>query len=212
MMMFPGGDGISQLNENMRRIVISGTVGEQSSALFLEQLTAFEYLDISKPVSVYIDTFGGCVDSALLMYDAIKSCCMPIVTIGIGKVMSAGTLLLASGEKGNRFITENCRVMLHQVSGAAIGNMTELQNSVEETRRLQDIYLDILSKETGTSAEKILKDISNGDFYMTSREAIEYGLADQLVPIRKNPKLDKSKSNTAKNHKPDKTKILKKDK
>ena len=186
MMMFPTGDAmISQLNEQMRRIVISGTIREETAALFLEQITAFEYLDISKPISVYIDTFGGCVDAALLMYDTMKSCCMPVVTIGIGKVMSAGTLLLAAGEKGNRFITENCRVMIHQVSGAVMGNMTEMQNSIEETRRLQDIYIEILAKETGVPESKILKDIQSGDFYMDAPAAIEYGLADQLVPMRK---------------------------
>ncbi|MFA5024102.1 MAG: ATP-dependent Clp protease proteolytic subunit [Patescibacteria group bacterium] len=188
MMMFPGDGMISQLNENMRRIVISGTISEQSASMFLEQITAFEYMDIAKPVSIYIDTFGGCVDSALLMYDAMKSCCMPVVTIGIGKCMSAGVLLLAAGEKENRFVTPNCRIMIHQISGAVIGNMTEMQNSIDETKRLQDIYFDLLAKETGQVKSKIMNDISSCDYYMSAQESIKYGIADKLVPFRKEQK------------------------
>lgn len=175
---------ISQLNEQLRRIVLSGTIREDSAAQFLEQITAFEYVDITKPITVYIDTFGGSVDAALLMYDAIKACACPVVTVGIGKVMSAGVLLEAAGEKGSRFITENTRVMLHEVSGGAFGPISEMEVSIAETRRLQDIYLELLAKDTGQTKQKILKDIGK-DFYMSAAEAVKYGIADKVVPTRK---------------------------
>ena len=197
MMMPMDGGYISQLNEGLRRIVVSGTICELSASMFLEQITAFEFMDTQKPVTIYIDTFGGCVDSALLMYDAMKTCSMPVLTVGVGKVMSAGTLLLAAGEKDSRFITENCRVMLHQISGGMMGTMSELQNSLEETKRLQDIYLSIMSKETGVPKHKILSDISSGDFYMSAPEAIAYGLCDHIVLPRKNAKVAKKAAKKA---------------
>lgn len=187
MMFFPQGDMmISQLNEQLRRIVISGTVREELAAQFLDQLTAFEFTNIAAPVSVYISTYGGDLSAALEMYDAIKTCAMPVVTIAMGKCMSAGTLLVASGEKGNRFASENCRFMIHQVSGACIGNMSEMQITMEETQRLQNIYVELLSKETGMSVEKILEDMKGGDYYMSAKEAVTYGLIDKIVPERKN--------------------------
>jgi len=175
---------ISQLNEQCRRIVLSGTIREESAAQFLEQITAFEYVDITKPITVYIDTFGGSVDAALLMYDSIKACACPVVTVGIGKVMSAGVLLQAAGEKGSRFITENTRVMMHEVSGGAFGPISEMEVSIAETRRLQAIYIELLAKDTGNSKQQILKDIGQ-DFYMSAAEAVKYGIADKVVPTRK---------------------------
>jgi ATP-dependent Clp protease protease subunit len=178
---------ISQLNEQLRRIILSGSIREDSAAQFLEQLTAFEYIDISKPVTVYIDTFGGSVDAALLMYDAMKSCACPIVTVGIGKVMSAGVLLLAAGEPGTRFITENTRVMIHQISGGVVGSLSDMEVSMVETRKMQAIYFDLLSKDTGVPVQKLLKDVTK-DFYMSAEEAVKYGIADKVVPTRKQVK------------------------
>lgn len=189
---------INPLNENIRRVVLSGVIREDMASLFLEQITAMEYVDISKPISVYIDTFGGDVSAALLIYDTIKSCCCPIITIGIGKVMSAGTLILAAGEPGSRFITQNTRTMIHEVSGGAIGTMSEMENSIAETRRLQDIYVGILAKETGNSKKKILTDMAKGDLFMSAQETVDYGLADKIVPTRKQMKTALDKTQKAK--------------
>jgi len=186
MMFFPQGDMmISQLNEQLRRIVISGAIREELASQFLDQITAFEFTNISAPVSIYISTYGGDASAALEMYDAMKTCAMPIVTIAMGKCMSAGTLIVAAGEKGSRFATQNCRFMIHQVSGACMGNMAEMENAMGETKKLQDIYVGLLSKETGVPVEKILADIQKGDHYMSAEEAIEYGLIDKIVPERK---------------------------
>ena len=178
---------ISQMNEQLRRIVVSGTIKEDSAAHFLEQITALECIDMAKPISIYVDTYGGSIDAALLMYDAMKSCACPIVTIGIGKVMSAGVLLLAAGENGNRFITQNTRVMIHQVSGGVIGSISEMETSVAEARRQQDVYVNILSSCTGMTKTKVLADMQ-AETYMSAEEAVEYGIADKMVPTRKTTK------------------------
>ena len=154
---------ISQMNEQLRRIVLSGVITEEHAAQFLEQITAFEYIDISKPITVYIDTVGGSVSSALLMYDAIKSCACPVVTVGMGKVMSAGVLILAAGEPGTRFITENTRVMMHEISGGAFGPISEMEVSMAETRKMQDIFYTLLSKDTGVPMKKLMKDINTAN-------------------------------------------------
>lgn len=175
---------ISQMNEQLRRIVISGIIKEDTASQFLEQITALECIDMAKPISVYINTFGGGLDSALCMYDSMKACCCPIVTVGIGKVMSAGVLLMAAGDKGNRFITQNTRVMIHEVSGGTFGPVSEMENSVAESRRMQEVYIDLLANDTGAAKSKIKKDME-AETYMSAAQAVTYGIADKMVPTRK---------------------------
>lgn len=191
---------ISPLNEVIRRVVLAGVVGEESAAQFLEQLTTFEYIDISKPVMVYIDTYGGNVDSAMLIYDAIRTCQCPITTVGIGKVMSAGSLILAAGDPGNRLIARNTRVMIHQVAGGVHGTVSELNNELEEMSRMQEQYLDLLSFHTGRPKKQILEDISDNK-YMTAQEAIDYGIADAFLAERKVKEVKKIKAKVKGNRK-----------
>lgn len=175
---------ISPLHEQIRRIVLSGNIKEDTAAVFLEQITALEYADVGRPISVYIDTYGGSVDAAILIYDAMRSCACPIKTFGIGKVMSAGVLILAAGDKGNRFITPNTRLMIHQVSGGAFGKSDELNVAVNEIFKLQDTYISLLSKHTGKSKSEIIKDIKT-EKYMDAKEAVKYGIVDCIVEARK---------------------------
>lgn len=181
----------SAMNDQLRRIVISGNIREDTAAQFLEQITALECSDITKPISIYIDTYGGSLDSALCMYDAMKSCCCPIVTVGIGKVMSAGVLLLAAGNKGNRFITQNTRVMVHEVSSGVIGPLSEMEVSVAEARKMQELYVELLSYDTGKGIDKIKADLKKTT-YISAEEAIKYGIADKLVPTKGSKSCKKS--------------------
>ena len=176
---------ISMMNEQLRRIVLSGNIGEDSAAAFLEQITALESLDISLPITVYVDTYGGSLAAASLIYDTIKTCACPVITVGIGKVMSAGVMILAAGDPGNRYITENTRVMIHEVSSGTHGSMSELDASVKETRYSQNTYVRLLADDTGNTKERILDDMAKGDFYMSAKESIKYGIADKIVPTRK---------------------------
>ena len=175
---------ISQFNDHTRRIVISGAIKEETAAIFLEQLSALEYCDVSKPITIYIDTYGGVVDAALSIYDAMSICVCPIRTIGIGKIMSAGVLLLSAGDKGNRFITQNARIMMHQISGGATGTVKDIDIIAKEISRQQDVFIELLSKHIGKSKNQILLDI-NRDRYMAASEALSYGIVDHIVASRK---------------------------
>ena len=175
---------ISPLNEHIRRIVLSGVIGDDTAALFLEQMTHLQYCDITKPITIYIDTVGGSVHSGLLMYDTMMMSPCPIQTIGIGKVMSMGTLLLSAGDPGDRYISRNTSVMIHQISGRAFGTMSEMDNAIDETRRLQEVYLSILAKHTGKDMDDIRDDMQS-DYFMSAEESLEYGLADTILANRR---------------------------
>lgn len=189
--------GISQFNDHTRRIVISGTIREDTAAVFLEQISALEAYDISRPITVYVDTYGGSVDAALSIYDAMCACSCPIRTIGIGKVMSAGVLVLAAGDKGNRFITQNARVMMHQISGGANGVVKDIEITTKEMKRLQDVFVGLIAKHAGQKKADVLKDIDQ-DKYFSATEAISYGLVDWIVKTRKPKKNTKLKKNVKK--------------
>lgn len=173
-----------QFNEQIRRIIISGPIIDQTAAYFLDQITFFEYCDPTTAVNVYINSPGGNVDSALAILDSMTTCACPIKTIGIGSVCSAAVLLLAAGSKGNRVLSPNCRIMTHQVSTGIGGNVSELENEIQEVQRLQEIYNNLLSKYTGQKISKIKADITM-NYYMSAQEAIIYGIADKILQPRK---------------------------
>lgn len=175
---------INSFHEQLRRIVLSGIIKEDTGAQFLEQMTALEYIDHTKPITIYIDTYGGSVDAALLMYDCIRTSSCPVNTVGMGKVMSAGVLLLAAGDKGYRFVSPNTRVMIHEISGGSIGTVSEMETSVTEIKRMQDIYTSLLAKHAEVNKAKVLEDMQKVS-YMSAKQAINYGIADKLFPSRK---------------------------
>ena len=196
-----------QFSEQIRRIIVSGPIIDQMAAYFLDQLTFFEYSECGAPVNIYINSPGGAVDSALAMLDAMTTCSCPIRTIGMGSVASAAVLLLAAGDKGNRVISENCRVMIHQCSSGLGGNTAELENELQEVQRLQDIYNNLLSKYTGQKVAKIKSDMAQ-NYYMGAQETINYGIADKILKPRKMGKIiipgPKPKQFRLKKKKPDK--------
>ena len=175
---------ISRYDESVRRIIMSGDIREGTTGQFLEQMTAFERADANAPITIYIDTHGGSLRAGLAIYDIIRMCACPIETIGISKVMSAGALILAAGDKGSRYLTPHTGVMIHQISNGVHGTVQEMEIVMEETRRQQAMYVKILSKHTGKSQNRISKDMMV-DFHMSATEAIEYGLADKITPHRR---------------------------
>jgi len=182
---------ISRYDEHIRRIVLSGNIRDETAAQFLESITAFERADMGSAITIYIDTYGGALRAALAIYDAMRICSCPVETIGIGKVMSAGALLLAAGDNGNRYLAPNTGVMIHQISGGAHGTVNEMNIILEETKKLQDVYVELLARHTGKSIKKISNDIM-ADNYMTAQEAINYGLADKVLPYRRAPRTKKN--------------------
>ena len=137
-----------------------------------------------KPVEFYINTYGGSADDMFAMYDVMQTVMeeTEIHTIGVGKVMSAGTLLLAAGTKGKRKIGRNCRVMIHNVAAGNFGNLPNLANELEAIQRLQEDYIAAMvenTKFTRKKLEKLLNEKVN--IYLDAEEAVRYGLADEIM-------------------------------
>ena len=172
----------SELNEEKAMEIISTFIALTDLVKPKEELKKGELP--YDPIKFYISTYGGSADEMFGVYDMmtqVKEKCV-IETIGMGKVMSAGTLLLAAGTKGHRKIGKNCRVMLHQVSAAAIGPLFNMTTELEAIQKMQDQYIDIMVSCTSLSKRK-LKSLLNErvNVYLTAEEAIEYGLADEIM-------------------------------
>ena len=139
---------------------------------------------VCEPFDMIISTFGGSAFEMLGIYDLMRTTreeC-EIGTHGVGKVMSAGVLLLAAGTKGKRKIGENCRVMIHSVIGGSHGAIHDLENEMEEIKWMQDRYISILARETDMT-EKYIKNLLKRkvNVYLNAKEAVELGIADIIV-------------------------------
>ena len=171
-----------ELNEEKSAEVIAGIIGLTKIKPPKQNLQKGELP--YDPMTLYISTYGGNADEMFgifdLLQEAQKKCI--VETIGNGKVMSAGTLMLAAGSKGHRKIYKNCRVMLHQVSAGAVGPLFNIASEVQEIQQLQDKYINCLVSCTNLSKRK-LKSLLNErvNVYLTAEEAVEYGLADEII-------------------------------
>jgi len=137
-----------------------------------------------KPIKFFISTYGGGADDMFALYDVMnvaKRAC-DITTIGIGKVMSAGVLLLAAGSKGSRFISKHCRIMIHSVQAGAGGQMHNLENEIKAIKNLQDEFVNALVSETHLTKRQLTKILDRKvNVYLSAEEAIEYGIADEIL-------------------------------
>jgi ATP-dependent Clp protease protease subunit len=143
-----------------------------------------EILSENDPIEFVINTPGGSADDMFALYDimrVIKNKC-DIITFGVGKVMSAGVLLLAAGTKGQRRIGKNCRVMIHSVIGGNAGPLHNLENEMDEIRYVQNAYLKALAAETNMSFRQLKKMIDKKvNVYLSAEEAVKLGIADIIV-------------------------------
>jgi ATP-dependent Clp protease protease subunit len=167
--------------DSSRLVILHCDVNEQSISSVMAQMLHLASQN-HKPIHLVISTYGGSVDEMFTLYDTIKFLPCPVHTIALGKVMSAGVLLLASGEKGTRMIGRSARIMMHPISGGAQGNIFEIMNDVEESKRLQDQMVDAISKETKLSKVEIEKLMKKGhDVYLSPQQAIEMGIVDKII-------------------------------
>ena len=177
-------------DDDLRSILMYGDVTEDRSAeaivgiLTLSQKKLKEGQERLDDMKIYISTYGGSADDMMSIYDSMrlaKQKC-DIETIGMGKVMSAGTLILAAGTKGKRKIMKNCRVMIHAVSAGSVGAIHNLQNELEEIQAIQDAYIRCLVAETDLTKRQLKKMLDQKvNIYLTAEEAVEYGLADEVI-------------------------------
>jgi ATP-dependent Clp protease protease subunit len=137
-----------------------------------------------KSIEFYISTYGGSADDMFALYDLMNVVKedTEIHTIGLGKVMSAGVLLLAAGSKGKRKIGKNCRVMIHNVMGGTAGSLPNLTNELEAIQQLQDDYVSALVDNTKLSRKRLTKMLNEKvNIYLSAEEAVEHGIADIII-------------------------------
>ena len=135
-------------------------------------------------LQMYISTHGGEADEMFAMYDVMKYVQRnnDIVTIGIGKVMSAGVVLLAAGTKGKRKIGKNCRVMIHNVITGQMGAINTVEHEMKEVKRIQKAYIDALAENSNMTPAQIRKLMKHGEnVYLSAEEAIKHGIADEIM-------------------------------
>ncbi|MBT6675186.1 MAG: ATP-dependent Clp protease proteolytic subunit [Proteobacteria bacterium] len=179
------------LNEpDMRVIGLFGDVMEEKIAelahalIYLDELNKLSEESAQKPVDFYLSTYGGSADDMFALYDIMRNVRSDteIRTIGLGKVMSAGVLLLAAGTKGKRCIGKNCRVMIHSVMGGNHGSLHNMMNEMEAIEQLQQMYIDCLVDETKMTKNQIKKMLERKvNVYLSAEEAVELGIADIII-------------------------------
>ncbi|MDQ7047125.1 MAG: ATP-dependent Clp endopeptidase proteolytic subunit ClpP [Sulfurovum sp.] len=163
-----------------RIIMLSGEVNDQVASTIVAQLLFLEAQDPDKDIYFYINSPGGVITSGLSMYDTMNYIKPDIVTICMGQAASMGAFLLSSGTKGKRYALPNARIMIHQPSGGAQGQSTDIQIQAQEIQRLKDTLNAILAEQTGKTAKRLEKDTERDNF-MSSEEALEYGLIDKVL-------------------------------
>ena len=163
-----------------RIIMMSGEVNDQVASTIVAQLLFLEAQDPDKDIYFYINSPGGVITSGLAMFDTMNYIKPDIVTICIGQAASMGAFLLSSGAKGKRYALPNARIMIHQPSGGAQGQSTDIQIQAEEIQRLKDTLNEIMADNCGKKAKELEKDTERDNF-MSSKEAVEYGLIDQIL-------------------------------
>jgi len=163
-----------------RIIMLSGEVNDAVASSIVAQLLFLEAQDPDKDIYFYINSPGGVITSGLSIYDTMNYIKPDIVTICIGQAASMGAFLLSSGTKEKRFALPNARIMIHQPSGGAQGQSTDIQIQAQEIQRLKDTLNSILAKQTGKKAKTIEKDTERDNF-MSAKEAVDYGLVDKVL-------------------------------
>ncbi|NKQ40168.1 MAG: ATP-dependent Clp endopeptidase proteolytic subunit ClpP [Sulfurovum sp.] len=163
-----------------RIIMLSGEVNDAVASSIVAQLLFLEAQDPDKDIYFYINSPGGVITSGLSIFDTMNYIKPDIVTICIGQAASMGAFLLASGTKGKRYALPNARIMIHQPLGGAQGQATDIQIQAKEIQRLKDTLNEILAEKTGQKLKAVEKD-TDRDFFMSSAEAVEYGLLDKVL-------------------------------
>ncbi len=179
------GDEGSALQIAERIVYLAGEVSEQSIAHVTATIIALANQDKSSPIKLIISTYGGSVDEMFSLYDVMKYVPCPIHTIAIGKVMSAGVLLVASGSKGNRLIGKSTRIMIHPISAGVEGTVFTMENEMAETRRMQQLMEELLLAETKMTKTQLSQIMKKGhDTYITAKEAVKLGIVDAIFEPR----------------------------
>ena len=165
---------------NDRIIVLSDEVNDATASLVIAQLLYLEGQDSTKDISLYINSPGGSVSAGLAIYDTMQYIKCDVSTICMGMAASMGAFLLSSGAKGKRYVLPNAEVMIHQPSGGAQGQATEIEITAKHILKTKERLNKILSKNTGKPIEQVAAD-TDRDNWLSAEEAVEYGLVDKVM-------------------------------
>lgn len=163
-----------------RIVFVTGEIDDYMANLIIAQLLFLEAEDPDKDVHLYINSPGGSVSAGMAIYDTMQYIKPDVSTICIGMAASMASILLAAGTHGKRFALPYSRVMIHQPLGGAQGQATDIAIHAKEILRIREEMNGVLAKHTGKTPEQIKEDTER-DHYLTSREAAEYGLIDEVI-------------------------------
>jgi ATP-dependent Clp protease protease subunit len=163
-----------------RIIFLSEAIDDHTANLIIAQLLFLDAEDSDKEAYMYINSPGGVVTAGMAIYDTMQYIKTKVSTICLGQAASMGAVLLAAGEPGRRFALPNARIMIHQPLGGAQGQATDIEIQTKEILRLKHVLNGILVKHTKQPLKKIEKD-TDRDFFMSSDEAVKYGLIDEVI-------------------------------
>ena len=166
-----------------RIIFLGEEVNETTASLVVAQLLFLESEDPGKDIQLYINSPGGMVTAGMAIYDTMQYIKCDVSTICIGLAASMGAFLLAGGAKGKRYALPNAEVMIHQPSGGAKGQATDIQITAENILKTKKKLNEILAANTGKTYEQVAADTER-DYYMSAEEALEYGLIDGVITNR----------------------------
>ena len=163
-----------------RIIFLGGPINDAVANLVIAQLLFLEHEDPKKDIKLYINSPGGSVTAGMAIYDTMQYIKPDVATMCVGMAASMGAVILASGAKGKRLALPNSQILIHQVMGGAEGQASEIEITAKQILKMKERLNQVLSKHTGQNVAKIERD-SDRDYYMTSAEATEYGLIDEVV-------------------------------
>ena len=170
-----------------RIVFIDGEISDIIADLVIAQLLFLESQDPSRDISIYINSPGGLVTAGLAIYDTIQYIKPDVQTICIGQASSMAALLLACGTKGKRYALPSSRILIHQPWGGVSGQASDISLQAREIIRLKKMTIDYFALHSGQLIEKVAQDMER-DFYMSSQEALEYGIVDTIMEPRKHGK------------------------
>ena len=169
---------------NDRIIMLNDEVNNTTASLVIAQMLYLEGRDPDKDISFYINSPGGVITAGMAIYDTMQYIKCDVSTICMGMAASMGAFLLAAGAKGKRYALPNAEIMIHQPSGGAQGQATDIQIQAERILQMKKNLNTILAERTGQDYETIARDTERDNF-MTAQQAMEYGLIDQVIETKK---------------------------
>jgi ATP-dependent Clp protease protease subunit len=165
-----------------RKIIISSVIDQKLAERIIKTLFLLDDLDHEKPITVIINSPGGDVFSGFAIFDIMRAIKAPVITLVAGFAASMGSIIMLGSKKGKRYATKNSKILIHQplIGGVFQGRATEIEIQAKEIQETKERIINLYVEETGQKKEKIAQDIEM-DYWMTSDEAIKYGLIDKII-------------------------------